>query len=158
MSQSHDETKPGMPHAGDRMARLLTVKIQELAPVKTQRQIAHEMGYSNANLISMFKRGESKVPLDKIPALARAIGVDPGFLLRMALQSYLPDLAKVIEETFAFPASPNEKAFIEWARERTDHTDPILLTPKMEESFHLLVASKVAPGSGRAAKRSGTER
>ena len=40
----------------------------------------------------MFKRGEVKVPLNKIPLLAKAINADPAHLFRLALEQYWPGL------------------------------------------------------------------
>ena len=37
---------------------------------KTQRQIALEIGYERSNLISMFKQNQTRVPAEKVPALA----------------------------------------------------------------------------------------
>ena len=38
----------------------------------------------------MMKLGQTKVPLDKIPLLAKACGVDQAFFMRLALQEYMP--------------------------------------------------------------------
>ncbi len=48
---------------------------------KTQKQIAHDVGYTRPNVLSMMKRGLIKVPVDKAPALARALNVDPAYFL-----------------------------------------------------------------------------
>ena len=51
------------------MSTYIAKKIYELGGRKTQREIATEIGYDKPNMISMFKTGEAKVPLCKIPAL-----------------------------------------------------------------------------------------
>ncbi|MCE8526988.1 helix-turn-helix transcriptional regulator [Ruegeria pomeroyi] len=63
---------------------------------KTQREIANEAGYSNSNIISMMKNGITKIPVEKIPALAAATGVEPAPFIRLALQEYMPETWKVI--------------------------------------------------------------
>lgn len=64
---------------------------------KSQRQIATEIGYPNPNIMTMFKTGQTKIPIDKIPGLARSIGVDPLFLMRMAMTEYMPSAWQAIE-------------------------------------------------------------
>ena len=44
---------------------------------KTQRQVATECGLENANVITMFKQGATKLPLNRIGPLAKALEVDP---------------------------------------------------------------------------------
>jgi transcriptional regulator with XRE-family HTH domain len=83
--------KPGMPFADSAIAKYIDKKIDELKGVKTQREIAAEIDYDKPNMISMFKRGEARVPLDKIPLLAKALGVDPAHMFRLALEQYWPD-------------------------------------------------------------------
>ena len=63
------ESKPGRPFAGSSIANYLDKQIEALKGAKSQREIAGEIGYESPNLISMFKRGEARVPLDKIPLL-----------------------------------------------------------------------------------------
>jgi hypothetical protein len=64
---------------------------------KTQRQIANECGFENANVITMFKNGSTKLPIGRIALLAKAIEVDPIHLLRLVMLEYIPDLWKSIE-------------------------------------------------------------
>jgi transcriptional regulator with XRE-family HTH domain len=114
-----------MPFADTAIARYLCKKIDEKRGVKTQREIAAEIGYDKPNLISMFKRGETKVPLEKIPALAKALGADPGHLFRLALAQYWPGAEAVIERIFGCIATRNEERILlrKW-RAATDGLDP----------------------------------
>jgi len=57
-----------------RLAKYLEQRVLELKPKKTQGDIAAEAGFVNPNMITMFKTGASKVPLDRVPALALALG------------------------------------------------------------------------------------
>ena len=52
---------------------------------KNQRLIAKEIGYGKPNMISMFKRGEARIPFGKIPALAKSLNVDPAYMFRLAI-------------------------------------------------------------------------
>ena len=58
---------------------------------KTQREIAQECGFEKPNIITMFKQGATKIPLNRIGALAKAIDVDPAHLLRLAMKEYMPE-------------------------------------------------------------------
>jgi transcriptional regulator with XRE-family HTH domain len=118
-------SKPGMPFAGSAIAKYIDKKIDELKGVRTQREIAAEIGYDKPNLISMFKRGEARVPLDKIPLLAKALGVDPAHMFRLALEQYWPDRSEIIAKLFGRLASENEEEILlkHW-RAATRNTDP----------------------------------
>lgn len=70
---------------------------------KSQKQIAEEAGFPKPNIITMFKQGSTKVPLEKIGKLAKALEVDPVHLLKMCLREYLPDTYAEIEKMFGQP-------------------------------------------------------
>ncbi len=72
-------------------------KLVERSP-KTQREIALECGYPRPNLITMFKQGLTKVPIEAVPKLAKALDEDPAILLRMAMREYMPAALMTIEE------------------------------------------------------------
>jgi transcriptional regulator with XRE-family HTH domain len=65
---------------------------------KTQREIAEECGFLTPNIITMFKKGDTKVPINRIGSLAKALGVDPAYLLRLVMSEYLPDAWDAIED------------------------------------------------------------
>lgn len=120
-----EPTKPGMPFANSAIAKFLDKQIDNLKGVKTQREIANEIGYYKPNMISMFKRGEAKVPLEKIPQLAKALNVDAGHLFRLALEQYWPEHGKLILGIFGCTATENEEAILlkKW-REASRNMDP----------------------------------
>jgi hypothetical protein len=62
---------------------------------KTQLEIAEEAGFPAAHVISMMKGGHLKVPLNRIPALAKALGVDPKEMFARCLEAYEPELFEV---------------------------------------------------------------
>jgi len=124
----------GMARGGDRgvkpfghtaIAKFLESRIEEMKGFKTQREIAEEVGFNTPNMISMLKNGDSKIPLDKIALLARALDVDPGHLLRLGLEQYWTGLGDVINEVFGHIASANEfELFLKSWRQVTENTDP----------------------------------
>jgi len=79
-------------------ARLLADAIE--ASGKTQRQIAKDIGYAKPNVLSMMKHGDTRIPLEKIPALARACGVDEQLFMRTALLEYHPAAYGTLMRTF----------------------------------------------------------
>lgn len=75
---------------------------------KTQREIAQELGFSKPNFVSMMKTGETRVPIDRIPALAAACGADERQFLVTALMEYHPELWRTLLRLF--PAIISEGA------------------------------------------------
>ena len=59
---------------------------------KSQVQIAQEIGFDKPNVITMIKQGKTKVPVNKIGSMAKALEVDPVFFMKLCLQEYMPDL------------------------------------------------------------------
>jgi|SRR6056297_3611173 len=83
-----------MTHEDSRTAKLIADAINGSG--KTQREIAAEIGLERPNVISMLKSGAMRLPIERIPALARAIGIDPGMLLEVAMQEYMPETWSVV--------------------------------------------------------------
>lgn len=109
-----------------KIAAYVAKQIDALAGIKSQRDIAREMGYEKGNIISMFKTGEVKVPLDKIPALAKAINVDPAFLFRLAMEQYWPDMNEAIGAVFGSITTANQRKILARIQELSGEEDPEL--------------------------------
>lgn len=125
MKRLEKEPRAGFPFEGTVIAQYLDRQIDALKGVKTQREIALEAGYERPNIVSMFKRGEVKVPLDRVPALAKALHVDPAHLFRLALEQYWPGLSGTIEGIFGHTVTENEfELLIKPWRELSDNADP----------------------------------
>lgn len=102
-------------------------RIKELSPTKSQREIAMESGFPNANVLSMIKNGDTKLALDRVPALAEALSVDPAFLFRLALQQKGNEsIYRAAEEIFGTVVSRNEVHWLRELRDAADNTDPRL--------------------------------
>jgi hypothetical protein len=93
------------------------------ASVKTQRQIANEIGYRKSNVISMLKQGHMPVPLSKVPALANALGVDPLCLLQRVLAEQEPELLEAMLPMFGLLLTENERDLIRRLRDRLSGED-----------------------------------
>jgi hypothetical protein len=75
---------------------------------KSQVQIATDAGFPKPNVLSMIKNGQTAVPLSRIPALARAIDVEPKTLLTKCLLEYKPGLFEVLCEVYDIAYDPAE--------------------------------------------------
>ena len=119
-------TKLG-PHGHGRFATFLRARLAELAPTKTQKEIAQAAGFTNPNIISMLKAGDTKLALNRVAALARALETDPRRLYLLALdQEGHATTAQEIEEIFNAIVTKNEAEWLEVIREASDHSDPAL--------------------------------
>lgn len=123
------------------LSRFVAKRLEHLAGRKTARQIAAEAGFTRAslNIVSMIKAGDSKLPLDKVPAMAKALEVDPVLLWRLAMEQYQNGAAMdAIKSIFKEVVSENEADIIRYIRELTDNADPSLtedLKRKLEKAF-----------------------
>lgn len=115
------------PYENTPTARLIAERIRDLAYRKTQAEIASEAGFANANMMTFLKNGRNKVPLDRVPSLARALEVDPAYLMRLALEQAVGATAAwAITEIFGTPATANEQGWLAELRSASDNTDPRL--------------------------------
>jgi transcriptional regulator with XRE-family HTH domain len=58
---------------------------------KSQAQIARELGYDKPNIITMFKQGKTRIPLDKVGVIADALEINPALLLNKVMGEYMPE-------------------------------------------------------------------
>ncbi|MWP36109.1 XRE family transcriptional regulator [Rhodobacter sphaeroides] len=116
----------GKPYSDTRLVKYLEKRILEMRS-KTQTQIAIQTGFANPNVLTMIKRGATKLPLDRAPALAKALEADEAYVLRLALEQTVGDTAaKAIIDILGSPISENERVWIEEIREASGHVDPRL--------------------------------
>jgi len=109
------------------LSDFLSKRIQELQSRKSQQEIANQAGFANANFVSMLKSGRSKLALDRVPAMAKALDVDPAYLFRLALNQFFDEEAlKTLMPLFNHAISKNEAAIINEIREASGNSDPSL--------------------------------
>lgn len=83
------------------VAQYIDQRIAELADEGIKQvEIAEVAGFKRPNVISMIKHGETKLPLEKIGTMARALRVDPRFLFELTLREYEPGLWEVAKDVF----------------------------------------------------------
>lgn len=116
-----------LPYAKTKLTAFLEKRILVMKPRKNQVEIATEAGFLNTNMLSMIKSGKTKLPLDRVPALARALDCDPSLLFRLAIEQTGGETAlKAIEEIFGTIVSRNEVAWLEEIRDASGDSDPTL--------------------------------
>ncbi len=115
------------PYQNTPTARLIADRIRDLSHRKTQAEIANEAGFANPNMMTFLKKGQNKVPLDRVPSLAKALELDPAFLMRLALdQAVGATAAKALEDIFGTPVTENERGWLDELRIASDNADPRL--------------------------------
>ena len=115
------------PHAKTAAATFLIDRMRDLKHRKSQKEIAQEAGFLNANMLSLLKSGANKIPLDRVPALAKALEADPAYLMRLSLeQSVGVTAANAIVECFGTPVSTHEQGWLEEIRDASGNSDPRL--------------------------------
>ncbi len=80
-------------------------------------------------MMSFLKTGRNKLPLDRVPSLAKALEVDPAYLMRLALdQAVGATAAKAITDIFGTPATENERGWLNELRDASDNaTHPTIV-------------------------------
>lgn len=71
------------------VAALVTEQIRIIG--KKQLEIAEEAGFENPNVITMIKQGRTKLPLGKVGLMAKALELDPTYLLKLCIEEYQPE-------------------------------------------------------------------
>ncbi|MCI2395066.1 helix-turn-helix transcriptional regulator [Aliiroseovarius sediminis] len=78
----------------------------------TQREIADRVGFNHPNVLSMMKQGVTRVPLQRIPALAQTLGMDPSKFLLVAIEEYHPGVHEVLCDVLGLPLTDAEMGVV----------------------------------------------
>lgn len=106
---------------------------------KSNKDLAAELGYTKPNIVSMLKNGDMKVPLPVVPRLASALHVDPGHMVRRALEEYAPEIADTLDEVAGL-ATRDERKLLEIHRQVTKGSDSPL-TDRFFDEYRALLRS-----------------
>jgi hypothetical protein len=71
----------------------------------TNAEMAEALGYDRPNVISMIKTGDMKMPLNKVAATARKLGLDPVFVLEKLLSENAPEIWDALREVIGNPTA-----------------------------------------------------
>ena len=98
------------------------------------RELATAAGYESYNVITMIRKGRTRLPLDKVHRFAEVLQVDPAWLFRLALKEYMPETLSVIETCLGPLVTNNERCLLEVWRHATRRSDPEL-SAELREGF-----------------------
>ena len=93
---------------------LVSAAIDRLAPQKTQKELAREMGFLKPGMLSMIKTGATRIPFTKLPNVAAALGIDPALLIRTHLCETWPEFEDVVHEVFGGVLTEAEREWIDF--------------------------------------------
>jgi transcriptional regulator with XRE-family HTH domain len=117
------------PHATSTLATFIDRRMLELRHKKTQRDIAFEAGFTNPNMLTMIKKGNSKLALDRVATMAASLEVDPKYLLRITLEQYGNEtVLQVFDDVIGTVVSKKEVGWLTLLREASDNSDPAVTT------------------------------
>lgn len=102
---------------------------------KSNTQIARETGFPRPNVIAMIRYGDTKLPLERVPGMARALGLDAKYLMRTTLAEYMPWFLPIVEDLFGAAASRNELEILRTIREATGNADPHIGSDRQREQL-----------------------
>ncbi len=75
----------------------------------SQKELAQMVGFNSPNIITMIKLGNSKLAINRIPKLAKALNIDPAVLLDKAYMEYDPETYAAIIEVLGKPITVVER-------------------------------------------------
>lgn len=95
-------------------------------------EIARDIGFDRPQYFYMLMNGNMPVPTARIPAIARALRVDPKHLFRLKMEEEWKDEIELLRTFFDEVLTNNEKALVKTFREVTNGTDPEI-TPDVKK-------------------------
>jgi transcriptional regulator with XRE-family HTH domain len=126
------------PYGETRLVKYLERRISDLRSAKTQTAIATEAGFRTPNMLAMIKNGSAKLPLDRVPGLAKALDCDAAMLFRMAVEQLAEDTTSLaIDQIFGAIITDNESAWLTTIREASNNTDPSI-TAKAQKAIRAI--------------------
>lgn len=90
---------------------------------KSQKEISDEIGLNKPNMLSMMKKGVTRIPLYRVPALAKACGVDPAVFVRITMTEYMPEVWEVISANLGEVLSQEERDMLAKYRAERETAD-----------------------------------
>lgn len=73
------------------VARRIEAALNTYVGPKSQTEIAKAVGFKSPNMLSMVKYGKVKLPLKRVPALCRELGIPLDELLLLTMGEEYPD-------------------------------------------------------------------
>ena len=89
-------------------------------------------------MLAMIKNGSAKLPLDRVPGLAKALDCDAAILFRMAVEQLAEDTTSLaIDQIFGAIITDNEAVWLATIREASNNTDPSM-TAKAQKAIRAI--------------------
>lgn len=99
------------------LSRLVTARLEDIAFKKSQREVADEVGFANRNMLSLIKSGQTKLSLDRVPAMTKALDLELSVVMLAALRQYYnEDVISTLRETFGTTETRTEHEILSIAR------------------------------------------
>jgi hypothetical protein len=93
-----------------KVARFVNAQIE--ATGQSQKDIAAQAGFAKPNMITMIKQGRTRLPLDKVGPMAKALKTDPVQLLAMCMKEYHPATWKAIAPYLELAITEDERKLL----------------------------------------------
>jgi len=100
---------------------------------RNMADIARIAGFPNRTSIYMIRDGKMKLPLGRVPALAKALDIPPRVLFTRALEQYLTQETVQVILNSILHLSANEIEIIDFIRLVSRESDPKLTPALMEK-------------------------
>lgn len=101
-----------------------------------QKDIATAMGYTRPNIVTMFKQGLTKLPIEKVGPLAGVLGIDPVYLLRIVMNDYMPETYDAVTRIFGGePITEHEREIVAMIRVLSGGTNPDVRTGEAKDKL-----------------------
>ncbi len=84
------------PHVTPTLAQQIAT--QQKAMAISNKALAAALGYDSPQVITLIKDGRMRVPMNKARALADALDLEPGEVMRQLLRETSPELLESVEE------------------------------------------------------------
>jgi hypothetical protein len=65
---------------------------------RSLNDLAAEVGYESGNALTLIKSGRSKIALNRVRPLGRALGIDDSLLYQLALRDQFPDIWENLQQ------------------------------------------------------------
>lgn len=91
---------------------------------RNANEIASDIGFDRPQYFYMLMKGAMPVPTARIPAIARALRVDPKHLFRLKMEEEWEDELELLRTLFDEVLTDNEKKLVKAYREIAQGEDP----------------------------------
>lgn len=132
---------------GFKMAEFLNANWDRIG--ETNADLAEEWGYKSPGIVSMWRTGKSRVPIERLGDLARKLGFDLAVLMPLWVEQFNPErghegikITKEIETVFKRLATVSEFAVLKVLRngaKTRGQTDPVY-TARQIQAFEQIAA------------------